>query len=57
MLMSKCTITSKIELVFMDFMSVVTYNGNLYILVFIKVSCCYLIKQLLKDKSEIRVVV
>ena len=57
MFMFKCTITSKIELVVMNFMSVVTCNGNLYTLVFMKVSCCYLVKQLLKNKSEIRVAV
>jgi len=39
------------------FISVATWDSNLYILVVIKVSYHYLVKKLLKDKNEIGVAV
>ena len=50
------------KLVIMDLtgsMSVATQDGNgdLYILAIIKVSCCYPVRQLLKDKDKVRIAV
>jgi len=46
---------SKIELLIMDLtrpMSVPTWDGYLYALVVMKVSCCYVVSHLLKEKEE-----
>ena len=50
----------KIKLVVMDLiglMSILTWDGNLYVLVAVEVSYCYPVEYLLKCKEEVGVVV
>jgi len=50
---------SKIELLIIDLtgpMSVPTWNGYLYALVIVEVSCCYAVSYLLKEKKKAGIV-